>query len=191
MVSAKTAKAARRESRALLERTEFWHGGIGGLQVGDHLLAPVDTNSPLTVAGTIPEARADRVYFTTDRELARCFAAIVFSATGRSAVYRVQPVGTVGVDPDYPACGHHSRRARITAVDEVDVQLTDSERLQRTAAYLTWDDGRSMYDAEGHIQISRQMRSLGVTQGFLDRSVPAWTYPEVAFDVVRSHFRIG
>ncbi|MBW8764523.1 MAG: hypothetical protein JF592_18415 [Microbacterium sp.] len=190
MGSAKAAKAARREARELAARTQFWHGGIGGLQPGEHILAPVDTGSPLSVAGHVAEARADRVYLATDRELARVFASIITDATGRSAVYQVQPIGPIGVDLDFPACSHQARRALIVAVEEVDVQLSETERLQRTAPYLSWDDGRPMYDADGRIQVTWQMESVGVTQEFLNRLLQPWSTTHQAEAVVRRFFAL-
>lgn len=189
MGSAKAAKAARREARELAARTLFWHGGIGGLQPGEHILAPVDTGNPLSVTGHVHEARADRVYFATDRELARVFASIITDVTGSSAVYQVQPVGPFGVDLDFPACSHQARRAVIVAVAEVDVQMSRTERLHRTAPYLFWDDGRPMYDPDGRIQVTWQMESAGVTQEFLNRMLQPWSTTEQAVALVRRFYQ--
>lgn len=180
MGGAKAAKAARRQAREQTARMSFWHGGISGLQVGDLILPPTATRSGISTSQLMDEARPDRVYIATDRELARTFAAIIFEHLGAGDLYRVQPIGEIRTDPDYPACSFEARQARILAVDEIDVQLTSTERVQRTAKYMTWDDGRPMYDSAGRIQLTWQMESAGITQYELNTQVPRWSTWEQA-----------
>ena len=59
----------------------FWHGGAPGLEVGDHVLPPAATGLNKTRADQSAEAgldqisqRRDRIYVTTDPELAKVYA---------------------------------------------------------------------------------------------------------------------
>lgn len=68
--------------------SELWHGGAPGLNVGDRLLPPTATGLVRTRADQSAEAglsqisqRRDRVYVTTDRELAKVFARQWFDGT--------------------------------------------------------------------------------------------------------------
>lgn len=167
----------------------FWHGGIGGLQVGDLILPPTMTRSRLSTSQLMDEARPDRVYIATDREVARTFAAILFEQLSAGDLYQVQPMGEIRTDPDYPDCSFEARQARILAVDEVDVQLTSSERVQRTAKYMTWDDGRPMYNDAGRLQITRKMESIGMTQYDLDAELPPWSTWEQANPIAARFIR--
>jgi len=182
---ARAAKAARRAQRDRIAGAHFWHGGIGGLTAGEEIIPPTlqDVYDPMSSALYLAEAQANRVYFTTDRELARVFASAVFRGRGSGALYRVQPIGDVLTDPDFPTVGLHSRRAVILQVEELTIALTPEEEQRRQAPYLTWDDGRPIYDLEGRIQITWQMEAHGLTQAELDRQFPRWMRPE---DAMRS-----
>jgi len=183
---ARAAKAARRATLARLAGAEFWHGGVGGLAVGDEIIPPNDQSlgAPGHSALYMREARADRVYFATDRELARVFASIALRGRGAGALYRVQPIGNMLTDPDFPAVGLHSRRALILDVEELTSPLTEEEEVRREAPYLTWDDGRPIYDADGRIQVTWQMEEHGLTQADLDRELPPWIHPSNAAERV-------
>lgn len=186
MGKVRAAKAARKVARDRLAGAEFWHGGIGGLAVGDEILPPTAqaAGAPGHSALYMDEARADRMYFTTDRELARVFASIALRGRGAGALYRVQPIGNVDTDPDFPAVGLHARRALILDVEELTSPLSSEEERRREAPYVTWDDGRPIYDANGRIQITWQMEQYGLTQSDLDRQLPAWIHPNDAADRV-------
>lgn len=158
----------------------FWHGGRAGLRIGDQLLPPIITQDQMSTSHFMNEARVDRVYFTTDRELARVFSAAVYTGVKSSALYRVQPAGDVEVDPDFAATGYQARRAVVLEVAETDVQLSEAERYRRTGRYLTWDDGRPMYDADGRLQVTRQMEQIGITQADLDSRFAPWVNPDEA-----------
>ena len=91
----------------------YFHGGVPGLRPGALILPPTVTGAGSTAdyldAGTeVAEAarrvyRPDRVYLTTDVEVARMWAGLHPSGTDRRGgdVYRVEPVGKVEPDPDY------------------------------------------------------------------------------------------
>lgn len=181
-------KDERRQEREHNVSRRLWHGGIGGLKVSDYLLPPIITNDPLSVSNHIAEARADRVYMTTDLELARSYAAEVQSLGRRSGLYRVEPIGTPEIDPDFPSVGFSARRARVVEVVAENIELSSPERLKRAARYLAWDDGRPMYSADGKIQLTKELEAIRVGQGEVDTVVPAWTEPEQALVLLHRAF---
>lgn len=143
-------------------QTPFWHGGIPGLAVGDHITPP-SSRGPLPASyqvGCYP-ASPDHVYVTQDRDYARYFAAL---NTPPGTLYRVTPIGDLEPDDDSPtqrksfAC----RAAIIVSIDEPAV--TDSVALQLYGnRYNTWQDGRLMYDNVGQMLPSPEMEALGIT----------------------------
>lgn len=181
MANAKAAKRLRREQREAAANKRFYHGGVAGLEPGSHLLSPMVTRDPSSVSITgMREARADRVYFTTDLELARAFASIIQDAVAASAVYRVQPNGNLEIDPDYPATGFQATKALILEVVERDVVLTVEEKGIRCQPYETYTDGRHVHDESGRLQLSPPMADAGFTQKYLDDRFAPWTSPEEA-----------
>ncbi len=80
--------------------TGFFHGGFGGLQVGQLILPPVRTPAVSTAAWTIARGICDpkRVYVTTDMDAALFYACM--HPSGHGKVYEVEPVGDLQVDPD-------------------------------------------------------------------------------------------
>lgn len=149
--------------------------------MGGRLVPPTHTNDANNVADMgVPDARRDRVYFTTDVELARVFAAAVFERTGHSALYRVEPVGEMDSDPDFPTVGFQAKQALIVEVVDTDVKLTRTEMLQRQRPYLIWDDGRHIYDERGRMKINPTAAAHGFTQGDFDRLFSPWTPLEIA-----------
>ncbi len=95
----------------------WFHGGVPGLQVGDVIECPDVHGSSYGLAAWTPSGsthgtRSDVVYVTTIQNEARVFAA--FYPDG--ALYRVEPIDTVGPDPDSPDTALMCRRARIDAV---------------------------------------------------------------------------
>jgi rifampin ADP-ribosylating transferase len=181
-------KQARRLEREQNASRHLWHGGIGGLNVGDYLLPPSITGDPPSVSNHMVEARADRVYMTTDLELVRSYAAEVQSLGRRSGLYRVEPVGAPEIDPDLPAVGLSARRARVLEVVAEDIELDAVERLKRAAHYLAWDDGRPMYSPAGKIRLTKELEALGVTQGEVDIALQAWTEPDHALALLQRAF---
>ena len=125
--------------------------------------------------------RPDRVYLTADRELARAFA---YRAVNRQAgtgwVYNVVPIGPVEVDPDYAAyaanhVGVTCSQARIVGIEDSPVSMTKVQASAAAARYQTWDDGRSMYDHDGYINPSREMRQQGITKADTVALWEPWT----------------
>lgn len=102
---------------------EFWHGGQRGLPVGGYVLPPCETGARATsdYADILPGGhvmRADRVYVTTDRDVAVMYAAMHPSG---GAVYHVEPCGALVDDPDCSEVGlsFECRRARIISRSNV------------------------------------------------------------------------
>ncbi|MCU1416140.1 MAG: hypothetical protein JWP32_314 [Schumannella sp.] len=176
MGKARANKERRRTARDAAGSLTLWHGGVAGRDVGDRLLPPTHTNALGNLADMgLKESRRDRVYFTTDRELARVFAAAVTRMIGQSALYRVEPIGEMDVDPDFPTVGFQAKQALILEVVETNVSLSATEELERQRPYLVWTDDRHIYDENGRIQINAQSLSLGLTQQDFDNLFPRWT----------------
>jgi hypothetical protein len=81
----------------------YFHGGLPGLEPGDQLLPPDATGTDhrlssyaAILGGPVYAQRTDVVYLTTDRQVARAYAA--FYPDG--ALYQVMPASPVDPDPD-------------------------------------------------------------------------------------------
>lgn len=156
------------------------------MAVGDRLLPPTHTNAIGNLADLgMKESRRDRVYFTLDRELARVFAAAVMRMTGASALYRVEPVGEMDLDPDFPTVGFQAKQARIVEVIETNITLTATEELQRQRPYLVWTDDRHVYTEDGRVQIHPTAAGLGFTQRDFDNLFPRWTPLSIVEDTIQ------
>lgn len=120
----------------------LWHGGAPGRRVGALLLPPSVTGIALTVRDMSVESgmteiaqRDDRVYVTTDRELARAWAG-VWTADGihhgGGTLYRVD---ADDLEPDgdllsLPELSFQAPRARVVAV--YDSHVPYSPKFRRT-----------------------------------------------------------
>lgn len=145
-------------------QVQYWHGGVRGLRAGDMLRSPFERRHELTgterrnelhsaAAGYNDDRNPHRVYFTTDRQLARGWART--KVAGGGSLYRVRPVPAAAMepDPDYGASAFCAPRAKILAVAEKTIMMTEDEaHLACTAGYTTWFDGSPRYDAEGYFQ---------------------------------------
>ncbi len=80
--------------------TGFFHGGFGGLQVGQFVLPPAKTRAATTASYTIARGICDpkRVYVTTDLGAALVYACMHPSGSGK--IYEVEPLGGLETDPD-------------------------------------------------------------------------------------------
>jgi hypothetical protein len=97
---------------------EFWHGSRVYLPVGTHLTSlryrEGDRLSSVQFEHMANNAfDTDRVYFTTDRELARAWCARDVAG----AVFQVEPVGPYEPDPDYPNTSFSAATAVVLEVD--------------------------------------------------------------------------
>ncbi|MBZ9600690.1 NAD(+)--rifampin ADP-ribosyltransferase [Phyllobacterium chamaecytisi] len=117
-----------------MEAVKYYHGGFGGLRVGQHVLPPEKTGAPSTASyGAGAVCRRDRVYVTTNMEAAFICACLHTDIRGR--VYEVEPIGAVVPDPD--GVGNHSfecEKAKIVRVFKVGGKLIKTVRKQARAA---------------------------------------------------------
>jgi hypothetical protein len=102
----------------------FYHGGYGGLQVGDFVLPPIETGAPSTASfGAKGWCRTDRVYVTSIFKMAMEPAAL--HPSGRGKVYEVEPIGELVPDPDafllpgQDPWSWECERARVIAVHKL------------------------------------------------------------------------
>ncbi|MCP2030350.1 hypothetical protein L1277_000414 [Okibacterium sp. HSC-33S16] len=121
----------------------LWHGGAPGLVAGDLLLPPSETMVPFTRKNDAellgPEAkitqRADRVYVTTNRQLAQVFASnwsLDGARFGFGTLYRVTvPVEDLEQDEDLPFLPGHFQCAFAT------VEKVWQLRVKRAPAFAT------------------------------------------------------
>ena len=156
-------------------RIDYWHGGRRGLRPGDFLRSPFERRNALSDRERLVEHVKDqagyhdardphRVYFTTDRELARGWA--VTRVRGGGSVYRVRPVPTdlLEPDPDFCEAAFSAPRAKIIEVAERTVYMTDDEAKRACCLkYVLWDDGSPAYDYDGYFQPPPARREFGKT----------------------------
>lgn len=119
----------------------YFHGGYPGLQPGDLLLPPDETGTEHRLSsyaaaldGPAHARRTDRVYLTTDRQIARAYAA--FYRDG--ALYEVGPAGPLEPDPDCttPGLSWQCEAATVLVVVDPAVLFRD-RRPERWIRMLT------------------------------------------------------
>lgn len=188
------ARASYLAQKAALARSTYWHGGVPGLKVGTVLLSRaearrtgVDLNADGLRNGQSEDVtHPERVYFSTEKEFARGFAAmhqIAEHTTGivyeRGTLYEVEPIGPVETDTDFRVGGVSwcAPAARVTAVAEVNVQLSAFEANQRTGPYMTWQDGSPIYTPTGrYIPSPEQKAQMNAADlALLSDTLVPWT----------------
>ena len=116
----------------------YFHGGFPGLRPGGLILPPDTTGTErrlslhVTDSHDAPHAqRTDVVYMTTDRAIARGYAA--FYPNG--ALYQVEPDGAPEPDPDclMPGVSWQAPAARVLAIIDA-VVLLNSRRAEKWMA---------------------------------------------------------
>ncbi|MEN4460404.1 hypothetical protein VXE65_00040 [Mycolicibacterium conceptionense] len=158
---------------------DYWHGGRRGIKVGDLLKGPYARKQEWSLTERnierqhlhrgIYNSERDprRVYFTTDRELARGWAMhAMLQAEGGGALYRVKPLppSSLEPDPDIRATGFSARRAEVLEVVEDLVQMDEDDALRATNwKYTLWEDDSPMYDYDGYMLPSPEHRNGGAT----------------------------
>lgn len=123
----------------------FWHGGAAGLRPGELIDAHHDRhwNDCVTcrerAAGIsqidAPNGRPGKVYITTDREYARHYA----SLAGYGDLYQVEPVGELELSTEDRFETFTCDAARVTAVYDRAVMLTDSQRRKMMRRWIEAD----------------------------------------------------
>jgi len=200
MGAAARAKAERRAQKAAFEALNltFWHGGAPGYSPGDEILSPArlgggSVNVPMVPGYGQHPGREDRVYLTTDRQLARAYGwRGARRPEGTGWLYRVEPVGVPEVDADY-ASGAHPHLSfqcaviTVIAVEESPVVMTKIDATAAAARYMTWNDGRPMYDPQGYFIPSVETQASGLTRVDARQLWAPWTpYAEVVRDTGRA-----
>lgn len=140
----------------------YWHGGPNGLEPGDPIL-PASALAALPAAHFRKDYPCDphRVYVTVDRELGLAYASNNVIPGGGS-LYRVDVLGDLAVDPDYPSGVSVSvEQAVILEVVARSVEMSPWRFTRAVGRFSTWDDGTPMYDERGRSIPSRQARELG------------------------------
>jgi hypothetical protein len=109
----------------------YYHGGDGGLQVGEYILPPNDTGKD-NMVGLNPLRRKDRAYMTKDIAGAMFFA----SRSTKPMVYEVTPEGDIEDDPDHKTTGisFACPKAKIIGLHSVPEAVVRRNRLQMMAA---------------------------------------------------------
>lgn len=183
--SREAALASAKLARQVSEAT-FWHGGAPALQVGDVLLTAEAALAAgrLDTAHSLQRGYADgttdrrRVYFTTDREMARGYCGLYKVDTETSgSLYRVEPIGAVEVDPDSEGrkvcwC---AQSARILAVEEEQVNVDEFGAMKRLGPYMAWQNGDPIYSPAGDFLPSPEMGQYGITAPWLAHRYHRWT----------------
>lgn len=200
MGSAARAKAERRARSAAFAALDltFWHGGAPGYATGQQIVSPARMGGLVANIPKVPgygehPGREDRVYITTDRELARAYAwRAALRPEGTGSLYRVTPVGVPDVDPDYEhyAEAHLSFQCAVVtvvAVEESPVVMSQTEATAATGRYMTWDDGRPMYDSDGYFIPSTETLRNGLTHAGARQLWAPWTpYESIIADSARA-----
>ncbi|MFB7496030.1 hypothetical protein ACFC09_15285 [Streptomyces sp. NPDC056161] len=111
----------------------YFHGGVPGLAPGGIILPPEATGTGRTLTTDVldmgGQARRDRVYVTTGREVARVYAALYPDG----ALYVVEPVGELVADRDCAVAGvsWECPAARV-------VRVVDPVVLHRVRPFEAW-----------------------------------------------------
>lgn len=98
----------------------LYHGGYGGLSVGQFVLPPRKTGAASTASfGAAAVCDRDAVYVTTDFEAAMMFACA--HPSGRGKIYEVEPVGGLVDDVDATGRGYSFKcpSARVRRVFKI------------------------------------------------------------------------
>lgn len=162
------------------QHVTYYHGGIRDLREGTQLLSKnAAARRGMTGYWDLRHGgqhySPDRVYFTTDLDLARSFAHALQTPAGRGNVYEVQPIGVAEVDPDYAGFRDvfMAPSARVVRVVQRNLQLTRAQETRPFAMRQYWALGAPYVDVNGYIQPSEQMQNAGWTPALL-RMLPPW-----------------
>lgn len=190
----KGARARKQRSKttttAPLAEGPFFHGGVPGLKSGDILRSARQLGFAFQY--WVPGADYDPnwVYITTAEGSAQGYASRYVDPytdrKGRGDVYEVEPLDTPLADPDYapfPEVFLRCRSARITRVVDTGVNLSRPEQNYLNRHFDVWGDRNSpVFDDDGHIILSEEMRSYGVTREWTTLLRPWLGTSEVAAD---------
>lgn len=123
---------------------QYFHGGVRRLRASESVLPPRNTGAPsLASFGGDGVTRRDRVYLTTDPDVA-AFYALMFPPRGKGWVYEVEPVGAIELDPDWlgePGESIAVPFARVIRVVERDVRAWHGLTARQATRQLLTLDG--------------------------------------------------
>ncbi len=140
---------------------DYWHGSLTALPVGTLLTPLRERKGSEYTEGQYDlfMSRAhdpDRVYFTTDRELARAWC-----ARSKGALLRVDPVGPVEPDPDHPPTSFSASQAVVVDVIEHPVTMSVLAVRKAFAAYQP----PGSYDEKGFIRPEVRLTEMLAASG--------------------------
>lgn len=164
------------------DSTPYWHGGGPDKAEGTRIRPDHKPRTPqqalqglmLQAMGYDSVRDPNRVYYTSDREFARAWAAYRYR-DGDGALYRVRPVfpESCRPDPDCPRAGFATAELEVIAVEETDIRMPKEDMQRGVYKYSAWDDGSPQYDEGGYLLPSPQHRQFGVTASDY-RAIPRW-----------------
>jgi len=116
----------------MAETPAFYHGTRAAFRTGGYLFprcthGAEGTTAPVHEGRTQPEESGDWVYVTTSKTLAWVYAWHA-AGTGKPRVLTVQPIGTLGADPEHSAAmeAYRCEMAKVLSVD-TKPEITEKE----------------------------------------------------------------
>lgn len=162
-----------------MQRPPLFHGGAPGLSDRDllipasQLIDRLPTGYAFEKGGLYEHADPEFLYVTSDRDVARAYAARWMRGNGTTTggtLYAVQVKGPLEADPDYrndPGICFRAKVAYITAVEEVDVPATTENLLPGYRLVWWGDDTARVLNPEGYAVPSGSGRAVGITEADL------------------------
>lgn len=151
------------------------------MQVGDWIV-PAASLDRLPGAYAHPGYDTDPtcVFMSNRVDLARGFASFMTMPDG-GTVYRVEPDGPLAEDPDYAgdSVSWTAARARIVEIVEHHPVMSVREHVRTNGPFQKWKDSTPVYDTDGFLVRSPEMRALNVRADQL-RQLGQWIPWEVA-----------
>lgn len=168
----------------------YFHGGVGGLQVGDKILAPNTSREALQAHQAVVSLRrrvgqpyaADpgKVYFTTEPDIA-----LTFANRRTGDVYEVIPLGPIQRDTDYDEHTFHAGAALIKSIVRKNVNLERTEELKIRARFAAFERGVPLYDDEGYLNPTSELLADGWTADELRKHFGQWPDPAEIYITAR------
>lgn len=160
----------------------YFHGGAPGLAPGSRLLPSTQLGAAFSYFDPTATYDPAQVFVTTDQNVARAYAARYLHPSGEPRpgdLYEVRPTGALRVDEDYSRHGEFRGvflacpAAEILRVVDRAVQHTAKELVELERPYLVWGaPDKPVYDEQGWIIPSEQMRDNGVTREWTTSLLP-------------------
>lgn len=159
--------ASKAEGRSAF-RPRFFHGGVGGLRAGDKIMPPARNRAAMdarqasvSVRQSVGQPYAtypDKVYFTTELDLA-----LTFANRRAGDVYEIIPLGPIQPDTDYDERTFHADAALIKGIVRKNVEIDRIEELKIRARFAVFERGVPLYNDEGYLNTTPKMLADGWT----------------------------